>query len=34
LVKHLLVADLSKRYGNLKDGNLNCLFRCQWHKKT
>jgi serine/threonine protein kinase len=22
LVKHLLVADLSKRYGNLKDGNL------------
>jgi hypothetical protein len=21
LVKHLLVADLSKRYGNLKDGN-------------
>ena len=22
LVKHLLVADLSKRYGNLKDGTL------------
>jgi hypothetical protein len=22
LVKHLLVADLSKRYGNLKDGNF------------
>ena len=22
LVKHLLVADLSKRYGNLKDGNI------------
>lgn len=26
LVKHLLVADLSKRYGNLKDGNFFILF--------
>lgn len=25
LVKHLLVSDLSKRYGNLKNGNLNSL---------
>jgi hypothetical protein len=29
LVKHLLVADLSKRYGNLKDGNKFILLRCQ-----
>ncbi len=28
LVKHLLVADLSKRYGNLKDGNFLFLCRC------
>jgi protein kinase A len=26
LVKHLLVADLSKRYGNLKDGNIFILY--------
>ncbi len=29
LVKHLLVADLSKRYGNLKDGRLFILLRCE-----
>ncbi len=34
LVKHLLVADLSKRYGNLKDGNFLINLRCKWHKKT
>lgn len=32
LVKHLLVADLSKRYGNLKDGTYYILLRCKWHK--
>lgn len=26
LVKHLLVADLSKRYGNLKDGKYFILY--------
>jgi protein kinase A len=29
LVKHLLVADLSKRYGNLKDGNFLINLRCK-----
>jgi hypothetical protein len=29
LVKHLLVADLSKRYGNLKDGKNIFNFRCK-----
>jgi len=29
LVKHLLVADLSKRYGNLKDG-VNDIKRHRW----
>ena len=28
LVKHLLRADLSKRYGNLKNGNLIRSLRC------
>ena len=28
LIRHLLVADLSKRYGNLKDGNILLLYRC------
>ena len=28
LVKHLLEADLSKRYGNLKGGQSNYLLRC------
>jgi hypothetical protein len=27
LVRHLLVADLSKRYGNLKNGNIILLRR-------
>ena len=27
IVKHLLVADLSKRYGNLKNGTLFCYFK-------
>jgi len=34
LVKHLLVADLSKRYWNLKDGNFLINLRCKWYKKT
>lgn len=29
LVKHLLVADLSKRYGNLKDG-VNDIKKHRW----
>ena len=34
LVKHLLVADLTKRYGNLKGGNIFFVNkkRCQWYQ--
>ena len=34
LIKHLLVADLSKRYGNLKDGNGFFYPRCEGHQKA
>ena len=32
LVKHLLVADLGKRYGNLK-GGINDIKKHRWFKK-
>jgi protein kinase A len=34
LVKHLLVADLSKRYGNLKDGIILLQLRCQRYQEA
>lgn len=34
LIKHLLVADLSKRYGNLKDGKIYLNCRRKRHKKA
>ena len=34
LIKHLLVADLSKRYGNLKEGNFYFIWRCEWYQET
>lgn len=34
LVKHLLVADLSKRYGNLKDGKRFINNRCKRYKEA
>ena len=34
LIRHLLVADLSKRYGNLKNGTINNKYRCQRYQET
>ena len=34
LVKHLLVSELSQRYGNLKNGMQYIKFRCSGYKKS